>query len=126
MCKRWFPLFCKTSVNEVICHGIPDSRPLENGDIVNLDITTFFKGVHIDLNETYYVGQVSESSQHLVKSAYTCLMKAIEICKPGVMYRDVGNLIGKYIEENGLSVVRTYCGHGLGRLFHSNPNVPHY
>lgn len=103
-----------TSVNEVICHGIPDDRPLENGDIVNLDVSVYFKGFHIDLNETYFVGEVSESSKFLVEKAYTCLQKAIEICKPGTMYRDVGNVIEKYITENGLSVNRTYCGHGVG------------
>jgi methionyl aminopeptidase len=96
-------------------------RPLENGDIVNLDVTVFYKGFHVDLNESYFVGQVPESSKFLVEKAYTCLQKAIEICKPGAMYRDVGNVISKYINDNGLSVVRTYCGHGIGKLFHCAP-----
>lgn len=96
-----FPKSLCTSVNEVICHGIPDSRPLENGDIVNLDVTVYKDGFHVDLNETYLVGEVAESSKFLVTKAYECLQKAIEICKPGTMYRDVGNVISKFIEENG-------------------------
>ncbi len=90
-------------MNEVICHGIPDSRPLENGDIVNLDVTVFKDGVHVDLNETYLVGEVAESSKFLVSKAYECLQKAIEVCKPGTMYREVGNVISKYIEDHGYS-----------------------
>ena len=82
-----FPKSLCTSVNEVICHGIPDDRPLENGDIVNLDVTVYKNGVHVDLNETYLVGQVAESSKFLVTKAYQCLEKAMEICKPGTMYR---------------------------------------
>jgi methionyl aminopeptidase len=96
-----FPKSLCTSVNEVICHGIPDDRPLENGDIVNLDVTIYKNGVHVDLNETYLVGEVAESSKFLVTKAYESLQKAIEICKPGTMYREVGNVITKYIEENG-------------------------
>lgn len=96
-----FPKSLCTSVNEVICHGIPDDRPLETGDIVNLDVTVWKKGIYIDLNETYFVGEVSDSSRFLVEKSYNCLQKALEICKPGTMYRDVGNIITKYIEENG-------------------------
>lgn len=119
-------IFVFSSVNEVICHGIPDSRPLEDGDIVNLDITIYKDGVHSDLNETYEVGNIPNSSKFLIEKTYRALEKAIEIIKPGTMYRDVGNVIGKYIEDNGLSVVRTYTGHGIGRLFHCAPNIPHY
>lgn len=96
-----FPKSLCTSVNEVICHGIPDNRPLANGDIVNLDVTVYKHGYHIDLNETYFVGEVSESSRFLVTKSYECLQKALDICKPGTMYREVGNVITKYIEENG-------------------------
>lgn len=92
-----FPKSLCTSVNEVICHGIPDSRPLEGGDIVNLDITVYKKGYHVDLNETYLVGEVAESSKFLVTKAYECLQLALDICKPGTMYREVGNVITKYI-----------------------------
>lgn len=115
-----------SSVNEVICHGIPDRRPLEEGDIVNLDVSVYYKGYHSDLNETYYVGEVDEDSKKLVECAYTSLMKAIEVCKPGTLYKELGNVISKYIESNGLAVNKTYCGHGVGSLFHTTPNIPHY
>lgn len=121
-----FPKSCCTSVNEVICHGIPDSRALVEGDIVNLDISLYIDGFHADLNETYFVGNVDEKSRHLVQSTYECMMKGIEIVKPGVLYREVGNVIQKHATANGLSVVRTYCGHGIGANFHAPPNVPHY
>lgn len=82
-----FPRSCCTSINEVICHGIPDTRPLEEGDIVNLDISCYKDGVHADLNETFCVGQVSESSRALIEATYDSLMNCIKECKPGVMYR---------------------------------------
>ncbi|KAA8493643.1 Methionine aminopeptidase 1 [Porphyridium purpureum] len=122
-----FPKSLCTSVNEVICHGIPDSRPLENGDIVNLDITLYFDGMHGDLNETYLVGdKASEESKLLVKSAYDALHAAIDHVKPGVLYREFGGVIEKMAQANGHNVVRTYCGHGINELFHCAPNVPHY
>ena len=96
-----FPKSHCSSVNEVICHGIPDSRPLEEGDIVNLDITVFKKGYNLDLNETFFVGDVAESSNFLVSRAYESLQRSLAICKPGTMYREIGNVISKYIEENG-------------------------
>lgn len=92
-----FPKSVCTSVNEVICHGIPDDRPLENGDIVNIDVTVYKNGYHVDLNETYFVGEVSEASRFLVTRAYESLQRALQICKPGTMYREVGNVISKYI-----------------------------
>lgn len=113
-----FPRSCCTSVNEVICHGIPDTRPLQDGDIINLDISVYKNGFHADMNETYLVGNVSESSRKLVEATYISLMKAIEYCKPGGMYREVGNIISGYVEPLGYSVVRTYCGHGTGATFH--------
>jgi len=94
-----FPKSICTSINEIICHGIPDFRPLENGDIINCDISVYKNGFHSDLNETYLIGEVAESSKALVKAAHDCLMKAIEKCKPGVMYWDVGAIISDYIEE---------------------------
>lgn len=110
-----FPKSVCTSVNEIICHGIPDSRPLVDGDILNIDVSVFKNGYHGDLNETYHIGEVAESSAHLVKNAYISLMKAIEICKPGTMYRDVGKVIQNHCDSVGLSVVRSYCGHGIGK-----------
>ena len=113
-------------MNEVICHGIPDFRPLQDGDIVNVDVSVYFDGYHADLNETYLVGNVDEKGRKLVNTTRECLQKAIQACKPGVQYRDLGDIIEKHAKANGLSVVRTYCGHGVHRLFHCAPNIPHY
>jgi methionyl aminopeptidase len=123
---RGFPKSCCTSVNEVVCHGIPDLRPLEDGDIVNVDISVYYKGFHSDVNDTFLVGNVAPETQRLVKATYEALELAIQIVKPGRLYRDIGNVISKHISKNGFSVVRTYCGHGVNRLFHTSPNVPHY
>lgn len=121
-----FPKSLCTSVNEVICHGIPDARPLENGDIVNLDITVYYKGYHGDLNETYCVGEVEEQYKKLIKTTHDSLFESIESVKPGVMCRDFGKIISKIVNRQGYSVVRSYCGHGIGSLFHCAPNIPHY
>jgi methionyl aminopeptidase len=121
-----FPKSVCTSINEVICHGIPDSRELLDGDICNVDVTVYYKGVHADLNETWLIGNVSPEHTHLVTTAYNCLNAAIEAVRPGTLYRDLGNIINKVATKAGCSVVRTYCGHGIGSLFHTIPNVPHY
>ncbi|TMS38144.1 hypothetical protein L596_004933 [Steinernema carpocapsae] len=122
-----FPKSCCTSVNEVICHGIPDLRPLENGDLCNVDVTVYHRGFHGDLNETFLVGdKVDEKSRKLVQTTYECLSEAIKIVKPGTKFREIGDVIQKHAHANGFSVVRTYCGHGIHRLFHTAPNVPHY
>ncbi|XP_046615438.1 methionine aminopeptidase 1 [Neodiprion virginianus] len=121
-----FPASCCTSVNEVICHGIPDKRPLEDGDICNVDVTVYHNGFHGDLNETFLVGNVKPEIKKLVEVTYECLSKAIDIVKPGEKYREIGNVIQKHAQSHGLSVVRSYCGHGIHRLFHTAPNVPHY
>ncbi len=123
---RGFPKSVCVSPNEVVCHGIPDTRPLEEGDIVNLDVTVYYKGFHGDLNETYLIGNVDEKSLNLVKTAYECLAEAIKYCKPGMMYRELGTYIHNVAVKNGCSVIKTYCGHGIGQLFHTAPNVPHY
>jgi len=122
-----FPKSCCTSVNEVICHGIPDMRPLQSGDICNIDVTVYHRGYHGDLNETLFVGEVSEKARNLVINTWECLEKAITECvKPGTKYREVGNVIQKHAASGGYSVVRSYCGHGIHKLFHCAPNVPHY
>lgn len=121
-----FPKSCCTSVNEVVCHGIPDLRPLQDGDIVNIDISLYHKGFHADLNETYFVGKIDSESQMLVTTAFECLDQAIKAVKPGMRYRDVGAIIQKHAQANKCSVVRTYCGHGVHRLFHCAPTIPHY
>ncbi|CAF0953729.1 unnamed protein product [Adineta ricciae] len=121
-----FPKSCCTSVNEIICHGIPDLRPLQDGDIVNIDISVYKRGFHSDLNETFFVGNVDQKSRDLVRTTYECLEKAMEMIRPGTKYRDVGNVIQKHATANGCSVVRSYCGHGIHKLFHCAPNIPHY
>jgi len=121
-----FPRSCCTSINECICHGIPDTRPLQEGDILNLDISCYKNGVHADLNETFLVGKAPESSRALVEATYDCLQECIKECKPGSMYRNMGNIISGHVEPKGYSVVRSYQGHGVGRMFHQAPQVPHY
>ena len=113
-----YPRSCCTSVNEVICHGIPDTRKLREGDIINIDISCYKNGFHADLNETYCVGNVSESSRALIEATYDCLQKAIEYCKPGAMYRECGTIISGHVEPLGYQVVKSYRGHGVGRDFH--------
>uniref|UniRef100_A0A7S1XFD4 Methionine aminopeptidase n=1 Tax=Compsopogon caeruleus TaxID=31354 RepID=A0A7S1XFD4_9RHOD len=122
-----FPKSCCTSVNEVICHGIPDDRPLQDGDIVNIDVTLYHGGFHGDLNETFLVGDsVDDSSKALIRSAYDCLMAGIGIVRPGTLIREIGAEVERIAKANKHSVVRSYCGHGIHRLFHCAPNVPHY
>ncbi len=113
-------------MNEVICHGIPDLRPLQDGDIVNIDVSVYCDGYHADLNETFFVGRVDGDGHRLVECAYKSLAAAIDICRPGTLYRDVGNVITKVAKSFNCSVVKTYCGHGTGALFHTAPNIPHY
>ena len=121
-----FPKSVCTSVNEVICHGIPDKRALRNGDIVNLDVTVYHHGYHGDLNETYLVGTVDKKGKKLVKSTYNALMKAIEICKPGTKFSQIGDVIHDYVEKDNFSVVRDITGHGICKLFHTSPTILHY
>lgn len=113
----------------MICHGIPDQRPLVDGDIINLDVSLWFEGYHADLNETYYVGEKARSNPDLVKLVETT-RQALDLCiahaKPGVAFKEFGDIIEKHAKPQGLSVVKTYCGHGINTLFHCAPNVPHY
>ncbi|KAG9400166.1 Methionine aminopeptidase 1 [Aphanomyces cochlioides] len=121
-----FPKSICTSLNDVICHGIPDSRLLRDGDILNVDVSIFKDGFHADLNKTFLVGDVDEEGERLVKTSFDCLAAAIAIVKPGTMYRDVGKAISAVAVAQGFSVVKSYVGHGTGSLFHTLPNVPHY
>ncbi|KAL6705842.1 Methionine aminopeptidase 1 [Coniothyrium glycines] len=124
-----FPKSVCTSPNEVICHGIPDQRPLQDGDILNIDISVYHNGFHGDLNETYYIGDKALANPDAVRVTETsreCLDKAIEIAKPGTLFREYGNVIEKHAKSRDCSVIRTYCGHGINTLFHCAPNVPHY
>jgi len=121
-----FPKSVCTSVNEVICHGIPDNRPLKNGDIINIDVTLFLKGFHGDCSETVPVGEIDEASQHLLEITRKCLQRGISAIQPHGRIRDIGVSITDYAHGEGYSVVRAYCGHGIGRCFHMDPQVSHY
>lgn len=124
-----FPKSVCTSPNEVICHGIPDQRVLQDGDILNIDVTLYHGGFHGDLNETYYIGDkalADPDAIRIVETSRECLDKAIEIVKPGMLFRDPGNVIEKHAKTQNCSVIKTYCGHGINQLFHCAPNVPHY
>jgi len=123
---RGFPKSVCTSLNEVVCHGIPDMTELKDGDILNVDVSCYYDGVHGDVNETWLIGNVADEHKKLVETSFQCLNEAIAICKPGQLIREVGNVITKCATKNGCSVIRTYCGHGIGEHFHCSPNVPHY
>jgi methionyl aminopeptidase len=123
---RGFPKSLCTSVNEVICHGIPDSRKLDDGDIVNVDITVYIGGVHGDTNATVLVGDVDRESRRLVDETRTCLMKGIEAVRPGEPVNVIGRAIQTHAERHGLGVVREFIGHGIGEQFHSGLQIPHY
>lgn len=121
-----FPKSVCVSANEVICHGIPDSRPLQEGDIVNLDVSVCHEGFHADLNETYFIGQCDEESHHLVRSTYDALKASVALIRPGTLYRQLGGVIEAEAVKRGCSVVTAFCGHGVGRLFHGPPDIPHF
>lgn len=123
---RNYPKSCCTSVNEVICHGIPDSRPLEDGDIVNLDVTVFVDGVHGDTDATYLVGDVDEESRLLVERTHEAMMRGIKAARPGREVNVIGRVIESYARRFGYGVVRDYTGHGIGTEFHSGLIIPHY
>jgi methionyl aminopeptidase len=121
-----FPKSVCTSVNEVICHGIPDDRALVDGDIVNVDVTVFTDGVHGDANATFLVGRADPRSKRLVQITRECLDRAIAAVRPGVPVSDLGRAIEQHATDNGFFVVRTFVGHGIGEVFHGPPQVPHY
>lgn len=121
-----FPKSICTSVNEVICHGIPDSRPLADGDIVNLDVTVFVGGVHGDVNATVPVGTIDPDSVRLIEITRECLALGIEAVRPGRAVREIGRAIQRHAEGHGYGVVRTYVGHGIGTVFHNGLEIPHY
>ncbi|HEX4868463.1 MAG TPA: type I methionyl aminopeptidase [Acidimicrobiales bacterium] len=121
-----FPKSICTSVNEVICHGIPDDRALVDGDIVNLDVTIYLDGVHGDCNATFLVGDVDPESRRLVEVTRECLDLAIAEVAPGRPFNVIGKAIQEHAEANGFGVVRSFVGHGIGRQFHTDLHVPHY
>jgi methionyl aminopeptidase len=123
---KGFPKSVCTSVNEVICHGIPDDRALLDGDIVNVDVTVFTGGVHGDTSATFLVGKVDPVSKHLVRTTRECLDLAIEAVRPGAPLSDIGRAIETHAHAEGFNVVRSFVGHGIGEVFHGPPQVPHY
>lgn len=123
---RGYTKSCCTSINHVVCHGIPDSKPLKNGEIVNVDVTYIVDGWHGDSSRMYNVGTVKRAAERLVEVTYEALMRGIAEVKPGNHIGDIGAAIQEYAEEERCGVVRDFCGHGVGLLFHDAPNILHY
>ena len=123
---RGFPKSCCTSVNHVVCHGIPSDKYLREGDIINIDVTSIINGWHGDTSRMFFVGEVSVKGKNLVSTTYDSMMKAISIIKEGIHLGDIGEAIQSHVEDKGFSVVRDFCGHGIGKIFHEPPNVLHY
>lgn len=124
---KGFPKSICTSVNQVVCHGIPsEKKALKEGDIINIDVTVIFDGYHGDTSKMFYVGKVAPHADRLCKITQECLYKGIELVKPGCRLGDIGHVIQQYAEKNYFSVVREYCGHGIGKVFHEEPQVVHY
>jgi len=115
-----------TSINHVVCHGIPDAKPLRDGDIVNVDVTFILDGWYGDSSRMYPVGNVKRAAERLVEVTYESLMRGITAVKPGATTGDIGHAIQSFAEGERCSVVRDFCGHGVGRLFHDSPNILHY
>ena len=123
---RGYPKSSCTSINHVVCHGIPNEKPLREGDIVNVDITLIVDGWHGDSSRMYFVGDVSRKAQRLCDITHECLMRGITAVKPGATTNDIGAAIQAYAEGERCSVVRDFCGHGLGRVFHDAPTILHF
>jgi len=123
---RGFPKSICTSVNHVVCHGIPGDRSLKNGDIINIDITVIKNGFHGDTSKMFMVGDAPLRAQRVVAVSHECMCLGIAMVRPGVRLGDIGHAIQQHAENNGYSVVREYCGHGIGREFHEEPQVLHY
>jgi len=121
-----FPKSICTSVNHVICHGIPADKKLKDGDIINIDITVIKDGYHGDTSKMFYIGKTSVLAENLGKIAQECLYLGIDMVKPGMRLGDIGNAIEKHAHKHRFSVVQEYCGHGIGEVFHEEPQVLHY
>ncbi|XP_050723627.1 methionine aminopeptidase 1D, mitochondrial-like isoform X2 [Eriocheir sinensis] len=120
-----FPKSVCTSVNNVACHGIPDDRPLVDGDIISVDVTVYLGGVHGDCCETYLIGDVDEPGQHLVRAAKRCRDEAISLCAPGIPFAVIGNRVEQVANKEGVTVVPCFIGHGIGSYFHGPPDIYH-
>jgi methionyl aminopeptidase len=124
---KGFPKSICTSINHVICHGIPGPRKLKEGDIVNIDVTVILNGYYGDSSRMYFVGKkISTKAQLLVKATYEAMMYGIDQIKPGANITQIGKTIQNYAEKRGFSVVRDFCGHGIGKVFHTSPSILHY
>lgn len=124
---KGFPKSICTSVNHVICHGIPsDKKVLKNGDIINIDVTVIYDGWHGDTSKMFAVGKIAPHAERLIRVTQECLYKGIELVRPGCRLGDIGHVIQQHAEKNYYSVVREYCGHGIGQVFHEDPQVLHY
>ena len=123
---RGFPKSCCTSSNHIICHGIPGDKTLTEGDIINVDVTTFKNSWHGDTSRMFCVGEVSVKAKKLIEVTYNSMMKAIKILNKEITLGDIGSTIQTYVEKEGFSVVRDFCGHGIGKVFHQEPNILHY
>jgi len=123
---RGFPKSICTSVNHQVCHGIPGSKKLKNGDIVNIDVTVIKDGFHGDTSRMFMIGEPSVQARRVVSVCYEAMRIGIEMVRPGVRLGDIGHAIQSYVESQSCSVVREYCGHGIGREFHEEPQVLHY
>ncbi len=114
-----------TSINHVVCHGIPGEKPLKEGDIVNIDVTLILNGWHGDSSRMYPVGEIPRRAERLIEVTYDAMMRGIAVIKPGATTGDIGSAIQNFVEAQHMSVVRDFCGHGLGKLFHDEPNIVH-
>lgn len=123
---RGFPKTVCTSVNHVVCHGIPGDKRLKEGDIVNIDIAVIKDEFHGDSSRMYFVGEPSVQARRLVETTYEAMKAGIELVRPGIRLGDIGHIIQSLAESRGYSVVREYCGHGIGRVYHDDPQVLHY
>jgi len=123
---RGFKKSLCTSLNHVVCHGIPSDRTLEDGDIVNIDVTAIINNHYGDTSRMFCIGKTPVKANNLIEITYNSMMNAIKILKPGIKIGDIGNEIQTYVEENGFSVVKDFCGHGISTVFHEAPNILHY
>ena len=123
---RGFPKSICTSINHVVCHGIPGDKKLMNGDILNIDVTTIVDGWHGDTNRMFYVGETGVKARRLCEVTYEAMLRGIEVVRPGATLGDIGHAIQSFAEGHRYSVVRDFCGHGIGRVFHDAPSVLHF
>jgi methionyl aminopeptidase len=123
---RGFPKSCCTSTNHVVCHGIPSEKILKEGDIVNVDVTAYKEGWHGDTSRMFEIGEISIKAKRLIETTYESMMQAIKIVKEGIQLGDIGSTIQNHVEAQGFSVVQDFCGHGIGQVFHKEPNILHY